>query len=227
MKQQVGRNGIFWTRARVAFACALFAATALVGSNCKSDDTANLAANSAAKPNANAGAPKVTITSSQNGQPAKPPQPAQLENVPEVAWNTPLQSIDGASFRLSDFKDKVVVLDLWATWCGPCRLEVPHLVELQNEYRAKGVEVIGLTTEDPESDEEKVRDFAKEFKINYKLGWSPREVSLALMNGNASIPQTFVIAPGGRIVTKFRGFSTQIPAMIRTAIDKANEKTGD
>ncbi len=72
-----------------------------------------------------------------------------------------------------------------------------------------------------------MRDFAREFKINYKLGWSPREVSMALMNGNASIPQTFVIAPGGRIVTKFRGFSTQIPDMIRAAIDKANEKTGD
>ena len=146
---------------------------------------------------------------------------------PPLAWNAEIQAVDGAAFRLSDFKDKVVVLDLWATWCGPCRLEIPHLVELQNEYKAKGVEVIGLTTEDPLSDEEKVRDFAKEFQINYKLGWSPRDVSLALMNGNTSIPQTFVIAPGGRIVTKFRGFSTQIPAMIRTAIDKANEKTGD
>ena len=72
-----------------------------------------------------------------------------------------------------------------------------------------------------------MRDFAREFKINYKLGWSPREVSLALMNGNTSIPQTFVIAPGGRIVTKFRGFSNQIPSMIRAAIDKAHEKTGD
>jgi thiol-disulfide isomerase/thioredoxin len=218
MKQQVGSNGIFWTRARVAFACALFAATALVASNCKSDDTANLT-------------PKVTITSSQGGQPAKPPkppqQPPQLETVPAVAWDTQIQSVDGASFQLSDFKDKVVVLDLWATWCGPCRLEVPHLVELQNEYRAKGVEVIGLTTEDPDSDEEKVRDFAKEFKINYKLGWSPREVSLALMNGNTSIPQTFVIAPGGRIITKIRGYSPKVPEMLRAAIDKASEKTGD
>jgi peroxiredoxin len=98
---------------------------------------------------------------------------------------------------------------------------------LQKEYGGKGVEVIGLTTEDPESDEAKVREFAKEFNINYKLGWSPREVSLALMNGNQSIPQTFVIAPGGRIVTKFRGFSDRIPSMIRAAIDKANEKTGD
>jgi len=222
MKKQAGKERRFWTGARVALACAAFGGVALVASNCKSNDTANLTANTGA-PQAKR-TPQVTITAKQGAQPQAPPQ---LETVPATAWNTEIQAVDGAKFRLSDYKDKVVVLDLWATWCGPCRLEVPHLVELQNEYGGKGVEVIGLTTEDPEDAEELVRDFAKEFKINYKLGWSPREVSLALMNGNSSIPQTFVIAPGGRIITKFRGFSTQIPDMIRTAINKANEKTGD
>ncbi len=224
MKQQGSKEGRFWTGARVALACAAFGGVALVASNCKSNDTANLTANGNAQPPTKGAPPKVTITSKQGGPTAPPPQ---LETVPAAAWNTEIQSVDGAKFRLSDFKDKVVVVDLWATWCGPCRLEVPHLVDLQKEYGGKGVEVIGLTTEDPTEDEEKVRDFAKEFKINYKLGWSPREVSLALMNGNTSIPQTFVIAPGGRIVTKFRGFSDRIPDMIRSAIDRANEKTGD
>ena len=221
MKNSAGKERRFWTGARVALACAAFGGVALVASNCKSNDTANLTANTNA-PQAKR-TPQVTISSKPGG----PAQPPQLETVPPAAWNTEIQAVDGAKFRLSDFKDKVVVIDLWATWCGPCRLEVPHLVDLQNEYGAKGVEVIGLTTEDPSEDEEKVRDFAREFKINYKLGWSPREVSLALMNGNSSIPQTFVIAPGGRIVTKFRGFSSQVPNMIRAAIDKANEKTGD
>ena len=216
MKNQAGKERRFWTGARVALACAAFGGVALVASNCKSNDTANLTTN---KPN-------VTITSKPGAQPQQP-RPQQLDTVPPAAWETEIQAVDGAKFRLSDFKDKVVVVDLWATWCGPCRLEIPHLVDLQKEYGGKGVEIIGLTTEDPSEDEEKVRDFAKEFKINYKLGWSPREVSLALMNGNSSIPQTFVIAPGGRIVTKFRGFSNQIPSMIRAAIDKANEKTGD
>jgi len=226
MKKQAGKERRFWTGARVALACAAFGGLALVASNCKSNDTANLTANTGAQKKQAPGAPKVTITSKQGAQPQAQPQ---LETVPATAWNTEIQGVDGANFRLSDYKDKVIVVDLWATWCGPCRLEVPHLVELQNEYGGKGVEVIGLTTEDPEDAEELVRDFAKEFKINYKLGWSPREVSLALMNGNTSIPQTFVIAPGGRIVTKFRGFSNQIPSMIRAAIDKAqaNEKAGD
>ena len=221
MKKQAGKERRFWTGARVALACAAFGGVALVASNCKSNDTANLTANSGA-PQAKR-TPQVTISSKPGGA----AQPPQLETVPPAAWDTEIQAVDGAKFRLSDFKDKVVVVDLWATWCGPCRLEIPHLVDLQNEYGAKGVEVIGLTTEDPGDAEELVRDFAKEFKINYKLGWSPREVSLALMNGNTSIPQTFVIAPGGRIVTKFRGFSSQLPPMIRSAIDRASEKTGD
>ena len=221
MKNQDGRERRFWTGARVALACAAFVGVAVAASSCKSNDTANLSANNGAQQKQ---APKVTITSKQGAPPQAPPQ---LETVPAAAWNTEIQAVDGAKFRLSDYKDKVVVVDLWATWCGPCRMEIPHLVELQSEYGGKGVEVIGLTTEDPAEAEDQVRDFAKEFKINYKIGWSPREVSLALMNGNTSIPQTFVIAPGGRIVTKFRGFSDRIPDMIRAAIDKANEKTGD
>jgi thiol-disulfide isomerase/thioredoxin len=222
MKNQAGKERRFWTGARVALACAAFGGVALVASGCKSNDTANLTVNSGPQARRT---PQVNITSKPGAQPQ--PQPPQLDTVPSAAWDTEIQAVDGARFRLSDFKDKVVVVDLWATWCGPCRLEIPHLVDLQKEYGGKGVEVIGLTTEDPAEDEAKVRDFAREFKINYKLGWSPREVSLALMNGNASIPQTFVIAPGGRIVTKFRGFSSQVPEMIRAAIDKANEKTGD
>src|SRR5918999_520847 len=137
MKNQAGRERRFWTGARVALACAAFGGVALVASNCKSNDTANLTANKNAQQKA---------------------QPPQLDTVPPAAWNTEIQALDGGKFRLSDFKDKVVVIDLWATWCGPCRLEVPHLVDLQNEYGAKGVEVIGLTTEDPLEDEEKVRD---------------------------------------------------------------------
>jgi len=224
MKKQVGSQASFWTRARVAFACVVFAATALVGSNCKSDDTANLAANTNRQ--ANAGAPRVTITSKPAAQQPRQQQTA-LETVPPEVWEAEIQAVDGSPFRLSDFKDKVVVLDLWATWCAPCRLEIPHLVDLTKEYAGKGVEVIGLTTEDPKADAETVRDFAKEFNINYRLGWARRDLAVTLMNGNTSIPQTFVIAPGGRIVTKFRGFSDRIPDMIRAAIDKAQDKTGD
>jgi thiol-disulfide isomerase/thioredoxin len=206
----------FWTAGRVAFAAAVFATTALYASSCVSNDTANLTAN--------ANKPKVTVTASK---PA-PGQPAQLETIPAVAWDTQIQAVGGGSFKLSDYKDKTVVLDLWATWCGPCRAEIPHLIELHKEYGGKGVEVIGLTTEDPNTTADAVADFAKELKIPYRLGWARADVAQALMNGRPSIPQTFVIAPGGRIITKFVGYSDRIPDAIRAAIKTAGEaKTGD
>jgi thiol-disulfide isomerase/thioredoxin len=208
----------FWTAGRVGLAGAVFATTALYASSCVSNDTANLTANQ------NANKPKVTVTASK---PA-PGQPAQLETIPAVAWDTQIQAVGGGSFKLSDYKDKTVVLDLWATWCGPCRAEIPHLVELHKEYGGKGVEVIGLTTEDPNTTADAVADFAKELKIPYRLGWARADVAQALMNGRPSIPQTFVIAPGGRIITKFVGYSDRIPDAIRAAIKTAGEaKTGD
>ncbi|HVF42234.1 MAG TPA: TlpA disulfide reductase family protein [Pyrinomonadaceae bacterium] len=220
MKREQRKN--FWTAGRTAFAAAVFAVTALYASSCKSNDTDNLTANGNAQQQASK--PKVTVTASK---PA-PGQPPQLQVVPAVAWDTEINAVGGGKFKLSDYKDKTVVLDLWATWCGPCRAEIPHLVELHKEYGDKGVEVIGLTTEDPNSAAEDVAAFAKEMNISYKLGWARGDVAQALMNGRPSIPQTFVIAPGGKIITKFMGYSDRIPDAIRAAIKTANEsKTGD
>jgi thiol-disulfide isomerase/thioredoxin len=214
----------FWTAGRVGLAAAVFAATALYASSCKSNDTDNLTATQNAQ---QAGKPKVTVTTSKPAPGQPQPQP-QLQVVPAVAWDTQIQAVGGGSFKLSDYKDKTVVLDLWATWCGPCRAEIPHLVEIHSEYANKNVEVIGLTTEDPNSAAEDVADFAKEMNINYKLGWARGDVAQALMNGRPSIPQTFVIAPGGKIITKFMGYSDRIPDAIRAAIKTANDaKTGD
>lgn len=130
-------------------------------------------------------------------------------------------SLDGGPFRLSDYRGRVVVLDLWATWCGPCRMEIPHLVELREEYGPRGVEVIGLSVEDPVSDEETVRDFAREFSINYKLGWAEEDWFLKLTRGNTAIPQTFVIGRDGGVYLHAPGYSPQLPQMIRDAIARA------
>jgi thiol-disulfide isomerase/thioredoxin len=224
MKQLENRKR-FRFGGRLALTAFVFAATAFAISSCKSSDTANLTANSGAQ--SGSGKPNVTITSQPGSQTANPqPKPA-LDTVPALVWNTEIQSVDGGTFRLADYKDKVVVLDVWATWCGPCRMEIPHLVDLSKEYAGKGVEVIGLTTESAQTDADTVRDFAKEMKINYKLGYARADIAQSLMNGQFTIPQTFVIAPGGRIITKFRGFDDRIPSMIRAAINKASDKTGD
>lgn len=219
----------FWTRGRAALTCFTFVLAALFMSGCKSGDTANMSANRAAQPAAS-GTPKITITSQRGAQPPQqqPQQQApQLEVLPEDVMNREIQGVSGKPFRLADFNDKVIVLDIWATWCGPCRRQIPHLVELNNEYKSKGVEVVGLTTENPSADAEAVRDFADEFKINYKLGWATADLALPLMAGSNSIPQTLVIAPGGRVLNRFRGYSPSLDGMIRSAIDKATEAKGD
>lgn len=215
---------LFLNNGRLVSTALAFVFAVLVISSCTSKDTANLTANNAVQPNK----PKVTITTNRGEQSApSAPQQASLDVVPPEVWNAEIPAVGGGTFKLSDYKDKVIVVDLWATWCGPCRMEIPHLVELSKEYKGKGVEVVGLTTENRATDADKVSQFAKEFNINYKLGWANANIALPLMAGNASIPQTFVIAPGGRIITKFRGYSDRIPDMIRVAIEKANDRTGD
>lgn len=120
-----------------------------------------------------------------------------------------------------------MLLDLWATWCGPCRLEVPHLVELQKEFGPRGLEVFGLDI-DPGSDTvEAVREFMEEYKVNYKVAFLEREYAAALMAGNGSIPQSYVITRDGKIYKRFIGFSpTQTPPQLRTAIEEALNTKG-
>lgn len=176
-----------------------------------------------------AGAP---VAKSAAGPDKKAPPPAEknvsapasaaLPAVPASVMEADFQTLDGGSLRLSGYAGKVLVLDLWATWCGPCRQEIPHLVQLGNEYRARGVEVVGLSTEDPAAAAPKVRDFAGEFKINYTLGWAGGELARALMQGNSSIPQTFVITRDGRLVKRLIGFNALTgPTQLREAVEQA------
>src|SRR3712207_6346126 len=158
----------FWTAGRVGLSAAVFAAAALYASSCVSNDTANLTANANTQQQQQGAKPKITVTASKPAPGQPQPQP-QLQVVPAVAWDAETNAVGGGKFKLSDYKDKTVVLDLWATWCGPCRAEIPHLVDIHSEYSNKNVEVIGLTTEDPASAADDVAAFAKEFNINYKL----------------------------------------------------------
>jgi thiol-disulfide isomerase/thioredoxin len=130
--------------------------------------------------------------------------------------------LDGKSRKLSDFAGKILVIDLWATWCGPCRQEIPHLVEMARDYKSKGVEVIGLTTEDPESDAELVKEFSKEFKINYPIGWANFVLQEGLMNGRGNIPQTIIVGRDGKIKKHFVGFNPIIsPSQMKAVLDEA------
>ncbi|HEV3467724.1 MAG TPA: TlpA disulfide reductase family protein [Pyrinomonadaceae bacterium] len=212
---------------RRSLAASVLLAAAVLAPGCTSDDAAR-DANSKAGANANSGGkPTVTVTQQRGAPPAaaQPANPGASVPLSDQALNAEIQPLDGAPFRLSDFRDKVVVLDIWATWCGPCRFEIPHLVDISKEFAPKGVEVIGLTLENPQTDEEKVRDFAREYKINYKLGWARADVAQELMAGRGNIPQTFIIKDG-KIVKRFIGFSPdKSPPMLLAAIEEATGMT--
>ena len=115
-----------------------------------------------------------------------------------------------------------MLVNLWATWCGPCRMETPELVKLHKEYQSRGVEMIGLSTEDPDASAESVAEFVKEYDVKYHIGWATREVAITLMQGRTNIPQSFIIARDGRIVKRFIGFRPDAtPQQIRQALDEA------
>ena len=201
----------FRTPARGALtlaALALLAALGAAGCNSRDSQPAN--------------APNVTVTAGAKPNGAAPAEsPAGPKMLPASALDAPLETLDGKPFKLSDLKGKVLVLDLWATWCGPCRSSTPELVSLQKEFGPKGFEVVGLDI-DPDSDTpEDVRAFAKEFDINYKLAFADRELALSLMRGG-NIPQSIVVNREGQIVEHLVGFHpVNTPKRMRAAIERA------
>lgn len=130
----------------------------------------------------------------------------ELLSLPESVWERPIKAINGDNFRLADFQGKVVVINLWASWCGPCRREVPEYEEVRRAYTDRGVVFIGLTTEDPR-ERERVQRFLRDVKFGFRLGFADRELARTLMNGRNSIPQTLVIDPDGRIVSHWNGYA--------------------
>jgi peroxiredoxin len=115
-----------------------------------------------------------------------------------------LADVNGGQVSLADFKGKVVILDFWATWCPPCKREIPDFIQLQNQYGAKGLQIVGIALDQPG----KVKSFVRDNGMNYTVLLGTDEVS-ARYGGVESIPTTFVINKDGKIVTKFEGFRSK------------------
>jgi thiol-disulfide isomerase/thioredoxin len=165
----------------------------------------------------------IAYTFYQGSRP-KPPNSGSTSNssaLPENVMQASINLLDGQKTKLSDYSGKVLIVDLWATWCGPCKQEIPHLVEIAKEYKDKGVEVIGLTNENPQTDAEWVKKFSEAFNINYPIGWADDEMQAGLTRGRNSIPQTFIIGRDGKIVKHFVGFSPRLIPQLKAAIEEA------
>jgi thiol-disulfide isomerase/thioredoxin len=129
-----------------------------------------------------------------------------------------LESLEGGSMRLSDLRGKAVLLNFWATWCGPCKVEMPWFVELQNEYGAQGLQVVGVAMDDSSKDD--IAKFAKEMGVNYPVLIGKEAVGDAY-GGVPALPETFFIGRDGKIVDKIIGLrgKAEIEDSIKKALD--------
>jgi thiol-disulfide isomerase/thioredoxin len=118
------------------------------------------------------------------------------------AWT--LKDLDGHPVSLSDFKGKVVILDLWATWCPPCRAELPHFVELQNEWKDKGVTIVGMSVDSIAPAD--VAKFAKTNNLNYPIVMAD-EATASAYGADNGIPFTIVIDKNGQVVARHLGLT--------------------
>ena len=106
-----------------------------------------------------------------------------------------LKDANGTAVRLSDFRGKVVLLNFWATWCGPCTLEIPWFVEFEQQYKSKGLEVVGVSMD--EDGWQVIKPYIAEHKVNYRILLGDDSVS-QLYGGVDSLPTTFIIDREGR-----------------------------
>ena len=133
-----------------------------------------------------------------------------------VAPDFTLESLDGTSLRLSDLRGKAVLLNFWATWCGPCKIEMPWFIELQKEYGPQGLQVVGVAMDDSSKDD--IAKFAREMGVNYPVLLGKEAVGDAY-GGVPALPETFFIGRDGKIVDKIIGLRGK--AEIEDAIKKS------
>ena len=117
-----------------------------------------------------------------------------------------LKDMNGADVKFASFKGKVILLNFWATWCAPCKAEIPGFVALQKQYE-KDLQVLGVSVDDSPKD---VKPYAAEYKMNYPvlIGLNREDVDKAY-GPFLGIPQTFIISRGGKICRRHAGIATR------------------
>ncbi|HEX2454861.1 MAG TPA: TlpA disulfide reductase family protein [Vicinamibacterales bacterium] len=139
--------------------------------------------------------PVTSIASGSEGATCKASNKATL--------NYTVKDMNGAQVKISDYAGKVILLNYWATWCGPCRVEIPGFVELYDQYKDKGLVILGVSTDD---DPETLRGYAKEMKMNYPvLVGRENDELLDAFGPLFGLPTSYVIGRDGSVCAKQLG----------------------
>ena len=143
-----------------------------------------------------------------------PPAPAAI-------LQTENKDLDGKVLKIEDYKGKVVLVNLWATWCGPCRAEMPTFVELQERFKDKDFVAIGLDADDESV--EQVNQFAKDNNLNYKLGFADNKIVSAFIKLTKlqGIPQTILVDRDGKMIGVWGGGGPKNIVQIKESVEKA------
>ena len=128
-----------------------------------------------------------------------------------------LDSLDGKTTHLSDFRGKAVLLNFWATWCGPCKIEMPWFVDLQKQYGPEGLQIVGVAMDD--ASKEDIAKFAKEMGVNYPILIGKEAVG-DQYGGVPALPESFIITRNGKIMDKIIGLrgKAEIEDIIKQAL---------
>jgi thiol-disulfide isomerase/thioredoxin len=222
-KHSPPEQNTLWTPGRVVITALTLCLLAAVGvSSCHSgDETTRVKPAGPTNPSTNPATNR-----------AQPPTGASTASasLPDGVREESMPTVNGSSIKLANYSGKVLFVNLWATWCGPCRLETPELVRLHKEYRGKGLTMVGLSTENPDASADLVRNFVRDFNVDYQIGWATPTVAMGFMQltGRNAIPQSFIIGPDGRVLNRFVGFNpATTPDQLKQAIEAALSNTAD
>lgn len=151
---------------------------------------------------ASACAPRSTVAAAPDEQAAEKPKGPVGNGDPKAAPEFALKDGEGRVVKLSDYRGKVVLLNFWATWCGPCKVEVPWFIEFEKKYKGRGFAVLAVSMDD--DGWAGIKAFMAEEKVNYRVLLYTEQVS-AQYGGIESLPTTFIIDPQGRIAATHEG----------------------
>lgn len=132
--------------------------------------------------------------------------PANGQLMGATAPDFELNSLDGKSLKLSSLRGKAVLLNFWATYCGPCKVEMPWFVELQKEYGPQGLEIVGVAMDDASTED--IAKFAQDMGVNYPILLGKEAVGLSYGGVNV-LPTTFFLDRNGKVIAREFGLQSR------------------